>query len=149
MTKYQKMMEEAAKYVAKANPILVNPWDVADFMRPIVQGEMQETLYAIYVTCRGEVIEFRAITKGLVTKTAVHSREVFRDAITLNAVALIMVHNHPSGDPNPSPADISCTRELWEAGKILGIALQDHIIIGHKTDKRPIDYISMKEMGYI
>jgi DNA repair protein RadC len=78
----------------------------------------------------------------------VHPREVFRPAIAAGAAALVLVHNHPSGDPTPSEADIRVTRDLIRAGQLLKIEVLDHIILGRRTTERAKDYVSLRELGY-
>ena len=78
----------------------------------------------------------------------VHPREVFRPAIAASAAALVLVHNHPSGDPTPSEADIKVTRDLIRAGQLLKIDVLDHVILGRATQERPKDYVSLRELGY-
>jgi DNA repair protein RadC len=78
----------------------------------------------------------------------VHPREVFRPAIQNNAAALVLVHNHPSGDPTPSEADIKVTRDLIRAGQLLKIEVLDHVILGRVTQERQKDYVSLRELGY-
>ena len=90
------------------------------------------------------------ITKGTANSSLVHPREVFRPAIIESASAIIVAHNHPSGDPEPSRADREITKSLGEAGRILGIDLLDHIIIGNKLDDpQHIGYYSFQEAGLI
>jgi DNA repair protein RadC len=88
------------------------------------------------------------ISQGTLDTLLVHPREVFRRAIAANAAAVVLVHNHPSGDPTPSDADIKVTRDLIRAGQLLRIDLLDHIILGRATQERPRDWISMRELGY-
>ena len=147
--KYLQIMEEAAKYVADENPCILCPEDAAAFVRPIVEGEEQESLYAFYLSARNEIIAFDVITRGLVGRTNCHAREIFRGAILNNAVRIMLAHNHPSGDPKPSQGDIRATRELVEAGKILGIELVDHVIVGHATETRKRYFSSLRELGYV
>ena len=78
----------------------------------------------------------------------VYEVEVFRGAIAANASALIIVHNHPSGDPTPSEADIKVTRDLIRAGQLLKIDVLDHVILGRATEQRPKDFTSLRELGY-
>ena len=78
----------------------------------------------------------------------VHPREVFRAAIAANAASVVLVHNHPSGDPTPSEADIKVTRDLIRAGQLLKIEVVDHVILGRATAERPKDYASLRELGY-
>jgi DNA repair protein RadC len=88
------------------------------------------------------------ISQGTLDTLLVHPREVFKPAIAANAAAIVLVHNHPSGDPTPSEADIKVTRDLIRAGQLLKIEVLDHIIIGRKTQERPKDYSSLRELGY-
>lgn len=146
---YLQLMEAATAYVAEERVKILAPEDAANFLRPLTQGEPQETLYAFFLNTRNEIIEFCIITKGLVDRTAIHAREVFRPALLNNAVRIVLAHNHPSGDHTPSQGDIRSTRELIEAGKIIGIEVVDHVVIGEKTASRKVDYSSLRELGYM
>ncbi len=88
------------------------------------------------------------ISDGTLDTILVHPREVFRPAIAANAAAVVLVHNHPSGDPTPSEADIKVTRDLIRAGQLLKIEVLDHVIIGRATQERQKDYVSLRELGY-
>ncbi len=88
------------------------------------------------------------ITDGTLDTMLVHPREVFKAAIAANAAAVVLAHNHPSGDPTPSEADIKVTRDLIRAGQLLKIEVLDHVIIGRATPERPKDYASLRELGY-
>ncbi|MDW8065125.1 MAG: DNA repair protein RadC [Anaerolineae bacterium] len=90
----------------------------------------QETLRTLLLDTRGRVLAIPTIYVGNVNTTLVRPAEVFREAVRRNAVSLIIAHNHPSGDPTPSPEDIALTRDLITAGRLLGITVLDHIIIG-------------------
>lgn len=90
----------------------------------------------------GEVIQFRIVTVGLLDFSHVHPREVFADAIADRAAAIIVAHNHPSGQLEPSPEDLAITRRLYEAGQLLGIELLDHLIVT-KTG-----WLSLRREGY-
>ena len=90
----------------------------------------------------------RADHDGTLDTLLVHPREVFRAAIAANAAAVVLAHNHPSGDPTPSEADIKVTRDLIRAGQLLKIDVLDHVIIGRATPERPKDYASLRELGY-
>jgi DNA repair protein RadC len=84
----------------------------------------------------------------LLDQILVHAREVFRPAIAAGAHAIILAHNHPSGDPAPSEADIRVTRDLIRAGHLLKIEVLDHLIIGRRSLERPRDFVSLRELGY-
>ena len=96
---------------------------------------------------RRKLIKVEQISQGLVDSILVHPREVFRGAIAANATSLVLVHNHPSGDPTPSESDIRVTRDLIRAGQLLKIEVADHIILGHRTTGNSKGYFSMREMG--
>ena len=100
------------------------------------------------IATRGRrLIRAEQITTGILDTAIVHPREVFKKAIAANASALVLDHNHPSGDPAPSKADIQVTRDLIRAGQLLKIVVLDHVIIGQRTTERDRDFVSLKEMG--
>jgi DNA repair protein RadC len=88
------------------------------------------------------------LSQGTLDTILVHPREVFAPAIVKRASAIVLAHNHPSGDPTPSEADIKVTRDLIRAGQLLKIEVLDHIILGRRTDERPRDWVSLRELGY-
>jgi DNA repair protein RadC len=113
----------------------------------LVMGEMnflnQEKLVVIMLNTKNIVISVKTIFVGSLNSSIVHPREVFNDAIKKSSASIIVCHNHPSGDPSPSKEDIKVTYRLNECGKILGIELLDHLIIGNGR------YISLKEKGIL
>jgi len=102
----------------------------------------------LLLNTRRRLIRVEKLSQGTLDSLLVHPREVFRAAIAANAAAVVVVHNHPSGDPTPSEADIKVTRDLIRAGQLLKIDLLDHIIIGRATSDRLKDYASLRELGY-
>jgi DNA repair protein RadC len=88
------------------------------------------------------------VSIGTIDTMLVHAREVFRTAIVAGAYAIILMHNHPSGDTSPSDSDISITKQLIEAGKVLGIDVLDHLIVTRKTPDCPKGYSSLRELGH-
>ena len=116
------------------------PDDVADCFA-YMQNEAQEKLVCISLSTKNRIMCFEIIGIGTVNTCLAHPREVFRSAILNNAYAIILVHNHPSGEPEPSPDDVALTRIIQQAGNILGIELLDHIIIGDNGR-----YCSMKAL---
>jgi DNA repair protein RadC len=88
------------------------------------------------------------MSQGTLDRLLVHPREVFKAAIAANAAAVVLVHNHPSGDPTPSEADVKVTRDLIRAGQLLKIEVLDHVILGRATAERPKDFVSLRELGY-
>lgn len=140
----RKMAEE----LQRESPLLDNAENIARLLRDqnLVKGT--ETLQVLLLNTRRRLIRVEEITDGTVDTLLVHAREVFRAAIAANASALVLAHNHPSGDPTPSDADIKVTRDLIRAGHLLKIEVLDHIILGRRTPERPRDYVSLRELGY-
>ena len=103
---------------------------VAKLMRPLIANKRKENFYVLNVDSRNRLINKEQVSVGSLDSTIAHPREVFGPAIRAGAAGIIVVHNHPSGDPQPSDDDIRLTRRLAEAGKIVGIPLLDHIVIG-------------------
>jgi DNA repair protein RadC len=130
------------------SPVLDNPATVVSYMREVNRLRENETLQVLLLNVRRRFIRMVEISDGTLDTILVHPREVFRQAITANAAAIVLVHNHPSGDPTPSEADIKVTRDLIRAGQLLKIDVLDHVIIGRATPDRPKDYASLRELGY-
>ena len=107
------------------------PQDAASLLIAEMEQLVQETLVVLLLNTRNQVVARRTIYIGTVNSSAVRPAEVLRPAIRENAPSIIVAHNHPSGDPTPSPEDISVTRDLAAAGKLLDIELLDHLVIGH------------------
>jgi len=106
-----------------------------------VQEEAQEVFGVLILNTKHKIVAVHEISRGTLSNSMVHPREVFKPAVLHNAAAIICFHNHPSGDPEPSKDDIKITKRLVEAGEIMGIEILDHIIVG---DDR---YVSLKERG--
>jgi len=122
-----------------------SPEDVARVCADI--GELaQETFHVLILNAKNNLANRHMVTIGLADASLVHPREVFRPAIAENATAIVLTHNHPSGDPTPSAEDIKITKQLIEAGRILNIAVQDHVIIG-KAAESSKGFFSMRESG--
>lgn len=131
------------------NDVLMDTPDrVADLLREENRLHTVEHLQAILVNTRRHLIGVRHICQGTLDCVLTTAREVFAPAIARKAAALILAHNHPSGDPAPSEADIRMTRDLIRAGQLLKIELLDHVILGRSTPNRPKDFFSMREGGY-
>lgn len=153
MTKYKTKLTENKrvildKEVTKNCPDLTyaikSPEDAAivgkEFMR--IHEESEEYMYMICMNTKNRIIGVFEISHGTVNASLVTPREVFQKALLANAVNIILLHNHPSGDSTPSNSDVDITKRLVEAGKIVGIDVLDHIIVGDK-------YSSLKEKGYL
>lgn len=126
------------------------PEVVARYFRPLVAGAEVEHFWVLCLDRKNRLLRRVEATKGTATNSLVHAREVFREAIKLSATAIIAVHNHPSGDPAPSRADIHVTRQLREAAKVIGIDLIDHIIVGDAArDPNRLGYYSFNDAGLV
>jgi len=112
--------------------IISSPQDVADQVQYKMARLEQEELWVLLLDSRNHHMRTVQLYKGSLNSSSVRPAEIFRDAIRFNAANIIIVHNHPSGDPSPSPEDIHLTRVLIEAGKMLELQVHDHIIIGTK-----------------
>jgi DNA repair protein RadC len=130
------------------SPLLDSPERIADHLREANRAYQVEQFQAVLLNARRKLIRVELISHGLVDTILIHPREVFRSAIAANASALVLVHNHPSGDPTPSEADIRATRDLIRAGQLLKIEVLDHIILGRRTAENGRDYASLRELGF-
>jgi DNA repair protein RadC len=137
-----------AKELSGDAPLLDNPERIADYLREDNRTYEVEQFQAILLNTRRRLIRVDLISQGLLDSLLIHPREVFRSAIAANASALVLVHNHPSGDPTPSEADIRATRDLIRAGQLLKIEVLDHIILGRRTAENGRDYTSLRELGF-
>lgn len=154
ITKYKTKLTEnkrvtLEKEVSMNCPDLVSiirsPEDAANVGRGFmhIHEESEEYLYLICMNTKNRVIGVFEVSHGNVNSSVFGVREIFQKALLANAVSIIVMHNHPSGDPKPSREDIAVTQRLVEAGKIIGINVLDHIIVGDGS------FSSLKEKGYI
>ena len=134
--------------IRQESPTLDNPEVIADLLREENRAYQVEHFQAVLLNTRRRLIRVEHISQGTLDTILVHPREVFKPAIAANAAAVVLVHNHPSGDPTPSEADIKVTRDLIRAGQLLKIDVLDHVILGRATRERPRDFVSLREMGY-
>ena len=124
-------------------PSINCPDDVRKLLGPEMSGLAQEQLRVLLLNTRNQVMGQRIIYQGNVSSAIVRNAEVFRPAVIEAVPSIIVSHNHPSQDPTPSPEDAALTRELVQAGKLLGIELLDHVVIGGER------FVSLKERGLI
>lgn len=117
--------------------------DIADIFMEKMRYRKKEHFVNLMINVKGEIIEETEVSVGDLCSSTTHPREVFVDAVRRSAGSVVFIHNHPSGDPTPSEADIATTKRLIEAGEILGIPVLDHIIIGDGC------YVSMRAKGMI
>lgn len=112
---------------------ITNAEDVYNYYHSLLQSRSQEHFYCLYLDSHKKVLESKLLFLGTLNYSTVHPREVFLEAYYNHAVSIICVHNHPGGDPTPSKADIELTKKLLEIGKLMGVEIDDHIIIGRNT----------------
>ncbi|WP_330999267.1 RadC family protein [Rossellomorea arthrocnemi] len=120
-----------------------SPEDGANYVMNDMRFLSQEHFVCLYLNTKNQVLHKQTIFIGSLNASIVHPREVFKEAFRRSAASIICIHNHPSGDPTPSREDIEVTKRLVECGRIIGIDILDHLIIGEKK------FISLKEKGYL
>jgi DNA repair protein RadC len=133
---YRLATEESLK-----RPVIKSAKDVARLMMPEMQALDREHFKILLLNTKNYVIQVQTVSVGSLNASVVHPRECFRPAISAQAAAVVLVHNHPSGDPEPSAEDVNLTRRLISAGDLLGIKVLDHVIIGCNR------YVSIMEKG--
>lgn len=124
------------------NPRISSPEDAVEIVRPLLAHREQEYLVVVLLSTRNEVLDIVEIVHGSANSAQIRVAEVFRPAIRRNAVAIIVAHNHPSGDPSPSPDDVAITKAIVETGKTLDIEVLDHVIVGQGSR-----FVSLKKRG--
>ncbi len=134
--------------------LLDTPEAVATYFREVVTGGPYykpevESFAVLMVNCRRRINGFHVVANGTLDCVQVHPREVFRGPIIANAAAVILIHNHPSGDPTPSESDIKVTRDLIRAGQVMKIEVLDHVIMGTPDPAgNARGWVSLRELGY-
>lgn len=109
---------------------VTDPSDVYELTREVLVDADRETMLGIYLNIKNKIVAINTIAVGMVNSIFVQPREIFKPAILANASAVILAHNHPSGDPAPSAEDVEFTQRIAQAGEILGIKLLDHVVVG-------------------
>nr|WP_305852446.1 DNA repair protein RadC [Halobacillus salinarum] len=135
--KRMQQMKPVERYMIRS------PEDGADFVMEEMRDLKQEHFICLFLNTKNQVLHRQTIFIGSLNASIVHPREVFKEAVKRSAASIICAHNHPSGDPTPSQEDIHVTRRLQECGKMIGIELLDHLVIGDRK------FISLKEKGYL
>lgn len=120
-----------------------SPKDAATYLMPEMASLTQEHFVTLFLNVKNQILHKQTIFIGSLNASIVHPREIFREAVKRSAASIICAHNHPSGNPSPSTEDIDVTKRLMEAGRLMGIELLDHVIIGDHQ------FISLKEKGYM
>jgi DNA repair protein RadC len=137
-----------AEEIRGEKPLLDTPERIADLLREENRAYTVEHFQVVLLNTRRRLVGIEKISQGTLDTILVHPREVFKAAIAANASAIVLVHNHPSGDPTPSEADIKVTRDLIRAGQLLKIDVLDHVILGRASHERSQDWVSLRELGY-
>ena len=122
----------------KQKPVVKSPEDVVNIVKSQLKGKKKEHFLVLCLDTRNRVINCRPVSIGSLDTSIVHPREVFKEAVSSSAASVIFVHNHPSGDPEPSKEDVELTKRLVKAGEVIGIDVLDHIIVCDRS------YLSLK-----
>ena len=142
------LAQRMARDMAAESPLLDTPERVADLLREDNRLYEVECFQVVLLNTRRRLMRVEKLSQGTLDTLLVHPREVFRAAIAAGAAAIVVAHNHPSGDPTPSEQDIKVTRDLIRAGQLLKIEVVDHVILGRRTAERSNDLVSLRELGY-
>lgn len=136
-----ELSKRIARTAARPQMVMNNPSSVVSYYMEELRHEEQEVVICMMSDVKGHFLGDKVLTRGTATGSLVTPREIYMEALRRHAVSLILVHNHPSGDPTPSPDDMQITARIYQAGELLGIHLLDHIIIGDQK------YCSFREEG--
>ncbi len=121
-----------SRFTPEDRPLITSPQDVANLVQYKMAGLEQEELWVILLDSRNHHIRTEQLYRGSLNSSSVRPAEIYKSGIRHNAASLIIVHNHPSGDPSPSPEDINLTRMLVETGQVLEMPILDHVVVGAK-----------------
>ena len=142
---------EIARRLARGiapRPKIDNPEMIYKILGPELQMLRKEVVRVMLLNTKYELLTIEEVSSGSVNESVAHPREIFRPALIHCAFAIVVVHNHPSGDPSPSEADRRLTRRLVESAEVLGIRLLDHVIVGAPAEGK-LPYVSFRELGLI
>jgi DNA repair protein RadC len=141
---YQIQLVREGEQCLIGRPVVVQPQDAVHVFTNYLSGKDRECFAVLMLDTRSRYIGLNTVSVGTIDSALVNPREVFKAAILTNAASILVCHNHPSGDPEPSPQDRMVTHRLMEAGKVLGIEVLDHLVIGERGS-----YRSLKQLGMI
>ena len=130
-------------YIEEQKPKVSCPDEIYRFIYPKIREEKQEKFIILCLDTKNQIISDKTIFIGSLDSSIVHPREIFKTALLMSAASIVLIHNHPSGDPTPSREDIVITNRIIESGKLLGITVWDHLIIGDSC------YVSLKQEEYV
>jgi DNA repair protein RadC len=143
LSSFRQVMLQVLREQVETRPVLANWQAVLDYLRADMAYHINERFRVLHLNAKNVLIRDEVMSQGTIDRTAVHPREVIHRSLELGSASIILVHNHPSGDPSPSHTDIEVTRAIAEIAKRMGIALHDHIIIAAKG------HVSFKSQGLI
>jgi len=137
-----ELSRRAALRGNEARPIVSRAEDVVRLCASQFRGSDREHFWALALNTKNQLLRTVEVSVGSLNASIVHPRELFKEAVRLSAASVVVVHNHPSGDPTPSGADIQLTRRLVKAGDVLGIEVLDHVVIGDSGE-----HASLRDLG--
>ena len=141
--RFKESIELAPEFTNTRSVTILSPEDVFRNYQSLFKDQVRERFVVFWLNSVNKILGFEVVTEGLLNSSLVHPREVFRGAIVATAAAIIIAHNHPSESTEPSQEDISITKQIMEAGKIIGIPVHDHIILAGNA------YTSLVERGLL
>jgi DNA repair protein RadC len=139
-----ELARRASAWPACERPVVSTPEDVVALCSTQLRGLDREHFWALVLSTKNRLLRMVEVSVGSLNASIVHPRELFKEAVRMSAPSVVVVHNHPSGDPTPSGADLQLTRRLAKAGEVLGIELLDHVVIGDGGA-----HVSMRHMGVL
>lgn len=137
-----EISRRASSWRCTRRPTISTPEDVVTLCGPQLRGRDREYFWALALDTKNHLVRLAEVSVGSLNASIVHPRELFKDAVRVSAASIVVVHNHPSGDPTPSGADIQLTRRLVRAGDVLGIEILDHVVVGDGGE-----HASMRDLG--
>ncbi len=139
-----ELARRASAWPASERPVVSTPEDVVRLCATQLRGLDREHFWALALSTKNRLLRMVEVSVGSLNASIVHPRELFKEAVRVSAASVVVVHNHPSGDPTPSGADLQLTRRLAKAGEVLGIELLDHVVIGDGGA-----HVSLRDMGVL
>jgi DNA repair protein RadC len=137
-----ELARRASAWPVAERPVVSTPEDVVRLCATQLRGLDREHFWALVLSTKNRLLRMVEVSVGSLNASIVHPRELFKEAVRASAASIVVVHNHPSGDPTPSSADLQLTRRLVRAGEVLGIELLDHVVIGDGGA-----HVSLRQMG--
>ena len=145
-----ELAQRLARESVGERPLITTPEQAVAVLRERARVLQHEVFWALMLDTKNRLIgEPQQISEGTLNSSLVHPRELFKRALQHSCAAIILAHNHPSGDPAPSAEDIKVTRQLVRAGEVMGIKVLDHIVVGHRRSVATSDFISLREAGLV